>query len=258
MAEILTRHGHRVTALHIQDPDELLGINTRLELADADRVLRERKCRSLMLSGVTIERPETVTIDEHVRVGQDTVVEPFARLLGKTEIGQDCRIGAGAIIESSVLADRVKIAPYTLIADSQVEADAQVGPFARLRMQAQVGRDARVGNFVEIKKSRLGAGAKSQHLAYLGDSHIGARANIGAGTITCNYDGVNKHETRIGDGAFIGSNSTLVAPIEIGEGSYIGAGSVITDAVPAKALALGRGRQVNKPGWAAKRKKKSS
>lgn len=258
MAEILTRHGHRVGALHIPDPDELLGINTRVELADADRVLRERKCRELMLAGVTIERPETVTIDTNVQVGTDTVVEPFARLLGSTEIGEECRIGAGAILESSALADRVTVAPYTLIANSRVETGAQVGPFARLRMDAQVGADARIGNFVELKKTKLGKGAKSQHLAYLGDSEIGAGSNIGAGTITCNYDGEKKHETRIGERAFIGSNSTLVAPVEIGADSYVGAGSVITEAVPAEALALGRSRQVVKPEWVKSRKKQGA
>jgi len=255
MAEILTRHGHRVAALHIEDPDELLGINTRVELADADRVLRERKCRELMIEGVTIERPETVTIDMHVRVGADTVVEPFTRLLGSTQIGEDCHIGAGAILESAVLADRAVVAPYTLVANSRIETGAQVGPFARLRMDAQVGPDARVGNFVELKKTKLGKGTKSQHLAYLGDSEIGAGANIGAGTITCNYDGEHKHPTRIGQGAFIGSNSTLVAPLEIGADSYVGAGSVITDAVPPKSLALGRARQVVKPGWKKKKDK---
>ena len=258
MAEILTRHGHRVGALHIDDPDELLGINTRVELADADRVLRERKCRELMLAGVTIERPETVTIDMHVRVGSDTVVEPFARLLGMTEIGEECRVGAGAILESAVLEDRVVVAPYTLVANSRIETGAQVGPFARLRMDAQVGPDARVGNFVELKKARLGKGAKSQHLAYLGDAEIGAGSNIGAGTITCNYDGEKKHRTSIGERAFIGSNSTLVAPVEIGADSYVGAGSVITDAVPPGALALGRGRQVVKPGWVKGRKKEAA
>jgi bifunctional UDP-N-acetylglucosamine pyrophosphorylase/glucosamine-1-phosphate N-acetyltransferase len=258
MAEILTRHGHRVGALHIDDPDELLGINTRVELADADRVLRERKCRELMLAGVTIERPETVTIDTHVQVGADTVVEPFARLLGMTEIGEDCRVGAGAILESAVLEDRAVVAPYTLVANSRIESGAQVGPFARLRMDAQVGPDARVGNFVELKKARLGKGAKSQHLTYLGDADIGAGSNIGAGTITCNYDGEHKHRTTIGERAFIGSNSTLVAPVEIGPGSYVGAGSVITDAVPPGALALGRGRQVVKPGWVKGRKKETA
>jgi bifunctional UDP-N-acetylglucosamine pyrophosphorylase / glucosamine-1-phosphate N-acetyltransferase len=256
MAEILTRHGHRVAALHCADPDELLGINTRVELADADRVLRERKCRDLMLAGVTVERPETVTVDIDVTVGADSVIEPFTRLLGRTVIGEECRIGAGAIIENSNLANGVTVAPYTLIADSTIDAGAQVGPFARLRMNAQVGADARIGNFVELKKTRLGAGAKSQHLAYLGDAEIGAGSNIGAGTITCNYDGELKHGTKIGAGAFIGSNSTLVAPIEIGDDAYIGAGSVITDPVPAEALALGRGRQVNKEGWAARRKQR--
>ena len=255
MAEILTRHGHRVGALHIEDPDELLGINTRVELADADRVLRERKCRELMLAGVTIERPETVTIDMHAKVGVDTVVEPFARLLGSTQIGDECRIGAGAILESAVLEDRVVVAPYTLVADSRIATGAQVGPFARLRMDAQVGPDARVGNFVELKKARLGKGVKSQHLAYLGDTEIGAGSNIGAGTITCNYDGEHKHPTRIGERAFIGSNSTLVAPLEIGSESYVAAGSVITENVPAQTLALGRARQVMKPGWKKKRGK---
>jgi len=206
-----------------------------------------------MLDGVTIERPETVTIDMHVRVGVETVVEPFARLLGSTEIGGDCRIGAGAILESAVLADRVVVAPYTMVANSRIEAGAQVGPFARLRMDAQVGADARIGNFVELKKTKFGKGAKSQHLAYLGDSEVGAGANIGAGTITCNYDGENKHRTKIGERAFIGSNSTLVAPMEIGPDSYVGAGSVITENVPPDALALGRARQVVKPGWKKKK-----
>jgi bifunctional UDP-N-acetylglucosamine pyrophosphorylase/glucosamine-1-phosphate N-acetyltransferase len=256
MAEILTRAGHSVAALHIADPDELLGINTRVELADADRVLRERKCRELMLSGVTIERPETVTIDMDVRVGSDTVIEPFTRLTGSTDIGEECRVGAGAIIESSVLADRVVVAPYTMIADSRIAPGARVGPFARLRMHADVGADARVGNFVEVKKARLGRGVKAQHLAYVGDAEVGPGTNIGAGTITCNYDGEKKHETRIGSNVFIGSNSTLVAPVEIHDESYVAAGSVITDAVPSDALALGRGRQVNKPGWVSARKKK--
>lgn len=257
MAEILARHDHAVRPMHVADATELLGINTRVELAHADRILRDRKNEELMLAGVTIERPETVTIDMHVQAGTDTIVEPFARLLGATHIGEDCLIGAGSILENAILGDCVQVAPYTLIKDSRVDTEAQVGPFARLRMDAHVGRDARVGNFVELKKTRLGAGAKSQHLAYLGDSEIGERTNIGAGTITCNYDGEKKHRTTIGPNAFVGSNSTLVAPIEIGEGSYIGAGSVITDAVPADALALGRARQVVKPGWTKRRPKKS-
>jgi bifunctional UDP-N-acetylglucosamine pyrophosphorylase / glucosamine-1-phosphate N-acetyltransferase len=258
MARILSAHGHAVRTLPVDDSSELVGINTRVELAEADRILRHRKTHELMLSGVTIERPETVTVDAQVSVGGDTVIEPFTRLLGRTRIGEDCRIGAGAILESAVLADRVTIAPYTMIADSRVDAGASVGPFARMRMDAHAGADTRIGNFVELKKTHLGAGAKSQHLAYLGDAEIGAGTNIGAGTITCNYDGQNKHATRIGKGAFLGSNSTVVAPVEIGDEAYVGAGSVITEDVPAGALALGRGRQVNKPGWVANRRKPKS
>jgi len=257
MAEILNRHGERVQQLHISDSSELLGINTRVELADADRILNSRKARELMLSGVTIERPETVTIDTQVRVGMDSVIEPFVRLLGETVVGEDCRVGAGAILQSSVLAHNVTIRPYTYIADSRVDPGAQIGPFARLRQHAQVGPEAKVGNFVELKNTKLRAGAKSQHLAYLGDAEIGDRVNIGAGTITCNYDGQKKHVTKIGAGAFIGSNSTLVAPLEIGSESYIGAGSVVTEPVPSGALALGRSRQTIKPGWMEKRRKKS-
>jgi bifunctional UDP-N-acetylglucosamine pyrophosphorylase/glucosamine-1-phosphate N-acetyltransferase len=258
MARILREHGHAVRAMHIDDPAELLGINTRVELADADRILRERKTRELMLSGVTIERPETVCIDASVSIGTDTVIEPFTRLLGRTRVGEDCRIGAGSILENSDLADRVLIGPYTLIADSRIEPGANIGPFARLRMGAHAEADTRIGNFVELKNTRLGAGAKSQHLAYLGDSQIGAGSNIGAGTITCNYDGEKKHATTIGEGVFVGSNSTLVAPLVIGADSYLAAGSVITEEVPAGALAVGRGRQVNKPGWVAKRRGKKS
>jgi bifunctional UDP-N-acetylglucosamine pyrophosphorylase / glucosamine-1-phosphate N-acetyltransferase len=255
MASILVRHGHRVEAMDLADPSELLGINTRVELAAADGILRHRKTEALMLSGVTIERPETVSIDPHVKVGMDTVIEPYVRLLGSTEIGEDCRIGAGSILESSKLAHGVLIAPYSLLADSTVEEAAQIGPFSRLRMHAEVGADARIGNFVELKKTKLGAGAKSQHLAYLGDAEIGAKTNIGAGTITCNYDGVHKHKTHIGRDTFIGSNSTLVAPIKIADQAYVGAGSVLTENVPADALALGRARQTVKEGWVSKKKK---
>jgi bifunctional UDP-N-acetylglucosamine pyrophosphorylase / glucosamine-1-phosphate N-acetyltransferase len=257
MPAILTAAGHRVQAMHVEDSNELLGINTRIELADADRLLRRRKAEELMLSGVTIERPETVSIDTRVKIGMDTIVEPFARVLGATEIGEDCRIGAGAIVDSSKLASNVVIKPYSIVTDSKVASKAQIGPFARLRMNADIGADARIGNFVEVKKSQIGSGTKSQHLAYLGDATIGDRVNVGAGTITCNFDGEAKHETHIGAGSFIGSNSTLVAPIEIGAESYVGAGSVITDPVPDQALALGRGRQVIKTDWVAKRKKKT-
>jgi len=256
IVEILNHAGHKVAALEVSDSQELLGINTRAELAVVDKIFRDRKVRELMLEGVTIEKPETVTIDCAVRIGADSIVGPFAQILGQTTIGEDCRIGACSIIENSKLADRVQVAAFTSVADSQVEAESKIGPFARLRDGNRVGARARIGNFVELKNTQFGAGAKASHLAYLGDAEIGDQTNIGAGAITCNYDGVQKHRTRIGKDAFVGSNSTLVAPIQIGDGSYIGAGSVITDPVPEKALALGRARQVVKEGWAAKRKKK--
>jgi bifunctional UDP-N-acetylglucosamine pyrophosphorylase/glucosamine-1-phosphate N-acetyltransferase len=258
MVEILNKAGHTAAAFEVPDAAELLGINTRVELAAADKLFRDRKVRELMLDGVTIERPETVTVDGQVRIGEDSIVEPFARILGRTTIGADCRIGAGSIVENSELADGVHIAPFTFIVDSRIQAGAQIGPFSRLRPGNRIGAGAHIGNFVELKNTQLGDGAKASHLAYLGDSEIGEEVNIGAGTITCNYDGMKKHRTRIGKKAFVGSNSTLVAPIEIGEGSYIGAGSVITRPVPADALALGRAQQVIKEGWAAKKKKNQS
>jgi len=254
MVEILNRAGHSVVAMEIADPRECLGINNRVELAEVDRLLRERTARHWMLEGVTIEKPETVAIDAGARIGMDTVVGPFAQILGETEIGEDCRIGAGAILRDSVLADGAAIGAYTVIESSRIGAGASVGPFARLRMGNEVGPGAHIGNFVELKKTSFGAGAKAGHLAYLGDAHIGDETNIGAGTITCNFDGRRKHATTIGKGSFVGSNSTLVAPLEVGEGAYLGAGSVITETVPADALALGRARQVVKPGWAARRK----
>jgi len=180
------------------------------------------------------------------------------QILGNTVIGENCRIGAGAVIQDCRIADDVEIGPYTILAHSRLERGVIAGPFARLRMDNVVEAGAHIGNFVELKKTRLGAGAKANHLAYLGDSEIGAKSNIGAGTITCNYDGQKKHPTRIGDGSFIGSNSTLVAPLEVGSGAYVAAGSVITEAVPADALALGRERQVIKEGWARKRRQRAA
>jgi bifunctional UDP-N-acetylglucosamine pyrophosphorylase/glucosamine-1-phosphate N-acetyltransferase len=254
MAEILTRSGHRVEAMKIDDAREALGINDRVELAYADRLLREAKRREVMLAGVTIEKPETVTIDAGARIGMDTVVGPFAQILGKSTVGENCRIGACSIVQDSEIGDGVEIGAFTIVSRSVVERGATVGPFARLRMENRVGEGAHIGNFVELKKTQMGAGAKASHLTYLGDAQIGADANIGAGTITCNYDGFEKHRTNIGKGAFIGSNATLVAPVGIGDGAYTAAGSVITEAVPANALAVGRSRQVVKPEWARKRR----
>ena len=254
MVEILHRAGHTMNVMTIADPRECLGINNRVELAEVDRIFRDRKTFELMVAGVTIEKPETVIIDTDVQVGMDTVIEPFAQILGRTRIGENCRIGACAIVRDSEIADGVEVEPFTMIGTSRVGQGAHVGPFARLRMDNEVAEGAHIGNFVELKKTSMGAGAKANHLAYLGDSQIGAKSNIGAGTITCNYDGVHKHPTQIGEGAFVGSNSTLVAPLEIGPGAYIGAGSVITEQVPPDALAIGRSRQVVKEEWARKKR----
>ena len=254
MAAILARAGHTVEAMQIADPNEALGINDRAQLAEVDAILRERKRRELMVSGVTLVKPETITIDADVEIGMDTIIEPFAQILGATKLGADCKVGACSIVQDSLLEDEVQIGAFTMVANSRLERGVHAGPYARLRMENHVEAGAHIGNFVELKKTRMGAGAKANHLAYLGDSVIGARSNIGAGAITCNYNGFTKHVTKIGEGAFIGSNSTLVAPIEIGDGAYTAAGSVITDPVPADALAIGRARQVVRPEWAKKRR----
>jgi bifunctional UDP-N-acetylglucosamine pyrophosphorylase/glucosamine-1-phosphate N-acetyltransferase len=249
MVAILIRAGSRVAAMKIADANEVLGINNRVELAEADRILRARKVRQLMLDGVTIEKPETVTIDADVRIGIDTTIGAFAQITGETTVGDNCRIGASSIVHSSLLGDGVEVLPFSMVTEAKLDAGSHVGPFARLRTGAHLRDGAHVGNFVELKNTTLGAGSKSMHLAYLGDSTIGTKVNIGAGAITCNYDGRKKHATVIGDGAFVGSNSTLIAPVEIGEGAYIAAGSVINQRVPPKTLAVARSRQVNKEGW---------
>jgi bifunctional UDP-N-acetylglucosamine pyrophosphorylase/glucosamine-1-phosphate N-acetyltransferase len=252
---LLRQQGRTVLAQIAADPDEVLGCNTRADLAGVDAVFRRRKRDALMDSGVTIEMPETVRVDPDVIVGADTVLEPGVQLLGKTRIGANCTIRTGSILTDAILGESVTVKPYSVISSSQLDEGAQVGPFAHLRDSARMMKGARVGNFVEVKKSVLGEGVKSMHLTYLGDARIGERSNIGAGTITCNYDGVNKHPTTIGRRVFIGSDSALVAPIRIGDGAYVGAGSTLTENVPADALAVARGRQVNKPGWAAARRR---
>jgi bifunctional UDP-N-acetylglucosamine pyrophosphorylase/glucosamine-1-phosphate N-acetyltransferase len=250
MVEILIGRDRRVQDFHVKDSSELLGINNRVDLAAADRVFRDRKVNQLMLDGVTIERPETVTIDSQVCVGMDSVIEPFVHLRGDTVLGERCHIGSSSIIRNSRLGDEVEIGPFTVVERSILEEGVHAGPFARLRGDNYVAAGAHIGNFVELKKTKMGVGAKAGHLAYLGDAEIGAATNIGAGTITCNFDGVSKHVTRIGDRAFVGSNSTLVAPLDIAGHSYIAAGSVITKPVPEDALAIGRARQENKEGYA--------
>ena len=208
----------------------------------------------LVRTGVRIPRPETCVIDPEVEVAPGTLIEPFAQLLGRTRVGADCRIRSFSVIENCTLGDGVQILQSCVLEDSVIANGARIGPFTHLRPGNEIGENAHVGNFVEMKKSRLGKGAKANHLTYLGDAEVGDAANIGAGTITCNYDGVNKHVTRIGKGAFVGSDSTLVAPVTVGDGAYIGAGSCITKDVPADALAVGRAKQANIEGWAKKRR----
>ena len=251
---ILRQAGFAVEPMLVANPAEVLGVNTRVELAQVDCWLRRSKARELMLEGVTIRLPETVSIDADVQVGRDTVIEPFVQLLGRTVIGEECRIGTGALLRHARLGNRVDVRAYSVIEEAHLEDDSRAGPYARLRPGTHLAAGAAVGNFVEVKNARLGAGSKANHLAYLGDADIGAGVNIGAGAITCNYDGERKHRTRIGDGVFVGSNATLVAPVELAEGCYVGAGSVITEPVPPDALALGRARQVIKEGWVKKRR----
>ncbi len=254
MADVLVKEGKRVVALEAADATEVLGANTLAEMAELDAAMRIATARSLMAQGVTIYRPETTVIDSGVHVGADTIIEPFVQLLGETHIGEDCRIRSYSVIENSTLANHVLVQPGCVITESHVHSGAQLGPYARLRPGSEIGEDARIGNFVETKKIRIGKGSKANHLSYLGDSEIGSGVNIGAGTVTCNYDGVNKYRTLIEDDVFVGSDTTLVAPIVIGQGAYIAAGSCITEDVPADSLALGRARQTTKDGWARSRR----
>lgn len=253
MAAALRRARLRVTALKTERAFEVLGSNTRAELADLDRQIRTDKCLELMAAGVTIFYPQTCVIDCDVEVGPDTVIEPFVQLLGRTRIGSDCRIRSYSVIQNSEIGNEVTIRPACVLDDARIANRAELGPYSRLRPGSEVGEGAHVGNFVEMKKSRLGKKSKANHLTYLGDAEIGEGVNIGAGTITCNYDGVHKHQTIVEDGVFVGSDSTLVAPVRLGRSSYIGAASCITDDVPAESLALGRAKQVVKEGWVKKR-----
>jgi bifunctional UDP-N-acetylglucosamine pyrophosphorylase / glucosamine-1-phosphate N-acetyltransferase len=251
----LRERNERLLAQVASDANEILGCNTRAHLAEVDRIFRARKAAELMTSGVTIYLPETVVIDPEVTAGTDTLIEPGAQLLGKTRIGMRCKIGAGSILKDVRVDDDSSIAAYSLLDSSRVGTTAQVGPFSRLRPGADIRPGAHIGNFVEVKNSVVHEGAKAMHLTYLGDASVGSESNIGAGTITCNYDGVAKHPTTIGKRVFIGSDTALVAPIRVGDGAYVAAGSTVTENVPTDALAIARGRQANKPGWAAKRRR---
>ena len=258
MAAIFCQSKKRVMAVMADDPFEILGGNTRAELMEIDQRMRMAKARSLMTEGVSIYYPETCVIDSEVEIGADTIIEPFVQILGSTRIGSDCRIRSYSVIANSQVRDGVTIRPGCVIDDSQIATGAVIGPYSHLRPGSEIGEGAHVGNFVETKKIKLGKGSKANHLTYLGDAEIGAGVNIGAGTITCNYDGVNKHKTIIEDKVFVGSDSTLVAPVNLGKGAYVGAASCVTDDVPADALAIGRARQIVKEGWAKEKREKMS
>jgi bifunctional UDP-N-acetylglucosamine pyrophosphorylase/glucosamine-1-phosphate N-acetyltransferase len=250
---ILSRAGARVEALAVPDPIEAQGVNDRRQLAAVAAVQRRRILDALMEAGVTLLDPASTYIEDTVTIGPDSVIYPNVVIEGATEIGAECVIGAGCQVNASRLAERVWLKPYCVLTDAVIEEEAQLGPFCHLRPHVHVGARARIGNFVEVKQSRIGRGAKAPHLSYIGDATVGDNANIGAGAITCNYDGYTKSQTHIGDRAFIGTNASLVAPLTIGEGAYIGSGSVITKDVPPGALAVERSTQVVKEGWVARK-----
>ncbi len=254
VAEVLRKAGHRVVVWKTEDSGEVLGANTRAEISIIDSQIRARKCDALMADGVTICYPATCVIDSEVEIDSDTVLEPFVQILGRTLIGAGCRIRSYSVIRDSEIGDNVLIRNGCILDGARVERNAILGPYSHLRPGSDIGEGAHVGNFVETKKIKLGKGSKANHLTYLGDAEVGAGVNIGAGTITCNYDGVNKHTTVIEDGVFIGSDSTLVAPVRVGKGAYVGAASCITSDVPEDSLAIGRARQMVKEGWARGRR----
>jgi bifunctional UDP-N-acetylglucosamine pyrophosphorylase/glucosamine-1-phosphate N-acetyltransferase len=256
LVTIYRARGRVVESVVAQDPREILGVNSRRELAEVGAILKTRRNEALMESGVTLIDPASVFIGPDVTIGADTIIHPGVYLEGRTTIGAGCLIHSGVRIVDSRIDDQVVINNFCVISESHVSRGAKVGPFAHIRPQSDVGEDAHVGNFVELKKTSLGRGSKANHLSYLGDAAIGEKVNVGAGTITCNYDGVAKHTTVIEDGAFIGSDTQLIAPVRIGKGAYVAAGSSITDDVPAESLAIARGKQTNKLGWVAKKRTK--
>jgi bifunctional UDP-N-acetylglucosamine pyrophosphorylase/glucosamine-1-phosphate N-acetyltransferase len=255
LVEIFNRHRLRVAACLVADVREVLGVNDRAEMAQVERILRLRKAESLMREGVTIVHPEVTYLDDDVEVGADTVIEPGVSLQGRTRVGKACRLEPYCTVSNSSLAARVRIRQGSLVLNSEIGSDVVIGPYAHLRDGAVIEPEARIGNFVEVKKSRVGRGTKALHLTYLGDATLGAKANIGAGTITCNYDGEKKNPTLIEDGVFIGSGNMLVAPVRVGKGSYTAAGSTITEDVPPDSLAVARSKQVTKEGWVKERRR---
>jgi bifunctional UDP-N-acetylglucosamine pyrophosphorylase/glucosamine-1-phosphate N-acetyltransferase len=256
VAALLVADHQRVVALKSSGSiDEVLGANTIEEMMHLDAAMRLSTARRLMAQGVTIFRPETCVIDAQVEIGPDTILEPYVQILGSTKVGSNSRFASYTVVQDAQIGDNVLLRNGCIVSQSTIGSGAKLGPYAHLRPESDIGEDAHIGNFVETKKMKMGRGSKANHLSYLGDSTIGSGVNIGAGTITCNYDGTHKHPTTIGNNSFIGSNSTLVAPLTIGDEAYIAAASCITEDVPADALALGRSRQTIKPGWVSTRKR---
>ncbi|HUG52855.1 MAG TPA: bifunctional UDP-N-acetylglucosamine diphosphorylase/glucosamine-1-phosphate N-acetyltransferase GlmU [Vicinamibacteria bacterium] len=255
VVSLLRAAGRPVAAVVAEDAAEGLGVNSIAELATATRTLRMRRAEALMAAGVSIEDPESTHVGLDVVVEADAVLRPYTLLEGRTVVRSGAAVGPFARLVDTEVGEGAVILDHCLLRESVIGRGASVGPFAHLRPESRLGEKAKVGNFVELKKSVLGDGSKAPHLSYIGDATVGPAVNIGAGTITCNYDGTHKHPTRIEAGAFIGSDTTLVAPVTVGEGAYVAAGSAITEDVPAGALAVGRARQVIKPGWAAERGK---
>lgn len=238
----------------VASAEETAGVNDRVELAERAKVMQQRINQTWMRDGVTLVDPASTFIDDDVELGPDTILEPQVSLRAGTMVGQGVRIGQGAVVVKSVVGDGCEVKPYSVLEEAKLGQHCHVGPFARLRPGSELAEGVHVGNFVETKKAKLGKGTKAGHLAYLGDAVVGEGCNIGAGTITCNYDGVNKHITTLGDGVFIGSDSQLVAPVTVGDRAFVAAGTTVTEDVPAEALALSRVRQLTKLGWNSRKK----
>jgi bifunctional UDP-N-acetylglucosamine pyrophosphorylase/glucosamine-1-phosphate N-acetyltransferase len=253
MIKVVHSRGETIGAL-VADEIEALGVNSRRDLSLVERELVRRTIANLMAEGVTFRDPDSVTIDATVSIGSDSIVYPFVILEGATKIGEDCVIGPGSHLKNCHVGAGVTIRTGTVAEDATIGDGASVGPYAHLRPGTVLGEDVKIGNFVETKKAVFGRGAKASHLSYIGDAEVGADVNIGAGTITCNYDGVNKHKTVLEEGVFIGSDTQLVAPVRVGKGAYVGAGSTITKDVPADALALSRTPQRVVEEWARKKR----
>lgn len=250
--KILNDLGLKVGGYKIQDSEEILGINSRFQLSEAERIMRKRINNRHMDNGITMLNPDNTYIDDDVTIGRDTIIYPGAILEGKTSIGEDCIIGQNSRIVDSIIGNKVDIQISTIL-ESKVDDNAHIGPYAYLRPNSEIGKNVKVGDFVEVKNSKIDDNSKASHLSYIGDAYVGKGVNIGCGVVFVNYDGKKKHKTTVQDNAFIGCNVNLISPVEVEEGAYIAAGSTITDKVPKDSLSIARAKQVNKEGWVAKK-----